>query len=611
MGESPPPSSTTTLQTYIYQLRKTLGIGGAGNLAQLSGNPAAADREPVLHTMMNGYLLGLPGKALDSQEFVSRARRGRAEMAAGELEKASVTFRSALGLWRGSAMTGVAVGPILQAEDVRLEELRKTVLEQRIDIDLRLGRHREVIGELIGIVAQQPIHEGFQAKLMLALYQAGRRSEALLAYQSARSALTRELGLEPSAELRKLHQKMIAGEPVMENATHPAARTTPVIRLPPGLPRLVGRDSELEQVGAAVDDRLASAPAVLVLGPPGSGKSAFLTYAAHRIRSAYPDGDLYARLLGPDGAPVPPETVLNDFLRAIGVRPDRIPATLEERSRMFRSWADGRKVLIVLDDATDPAQLRPLLTAGPDSAVLVAARRRLVDPALTATVELAPLSPGAARRLLADACGDHRLADDAAATQGLLDLCARLPVALRVVADQGRLRPHWPMARLLRSYRSTGAGARPGPDAGQGLDDIALGELGLLESVDRTRRLLGATERRAVHRLAAEAGPAVTPDEVAGLLGVEPQDAEALLEHLVEHYLLRPDPDPDADRAPSGGAAAEAGGRFRYRFVPTVRAALAALTDPVPAERRDGERVSVPGRAVPVSGTAGPVLVTR
>ncbi|GHG42605.1 hypothetical protein Shyd_35620 [Streptomyces hydrogenans] len=608
-GENPPPSSTTTLQTYIYQLRKTLGLGGSGTPAHLPGDPAAAGRDPVLHTMMNGYLLGLPEKSLDSQEFVARARRGRAEMAAGELEKAAVTFRSALALWSGAAMTGVTAGPILQAEEVRLEELRKTVLEQRIDIDLRLGRHREVIGELIAIVAQQPIHEGFHAKLMLALYQAGRRSEALLAYQGARTALARELGLEPSAELRRLQQKMIAGEPVIENpartSAFPASRTDPVTRLPPGLPRLVGREAELDQVGAAVADRLASAPAVLVLGPPGSGKSAFLTYTAHRLRSAYPDGDLYARLLGPDGTPVPPETVLNDFLGAIGVRPERIPATLEERARMFRSWADGRKVLIVLDDATDTAQLRPLLTAGPGSAVLVASRRRLVDPGLTATVELPPLSPDAARRMLADACGDHRLAADADATEGLLDLCARLPVALRVVADRGRLRPHWPMGRLLRSYRTV-------PDREAGPEGPALAELGLLGSVDLTRRLLGAEERRALHRLAAAADATVTPEDAAGILGVVPGDAESLLEHLVEHYLMHPDPDPVPGQPSGSGAGTD--DRYRYRFSPAVRAALAVLADPAghpgPAARGHGTGPSVPAPRNAARADA-PVLVTR
>ncbi|MFG3549037.1 BTAD domain-containing putative transcriptional regulator [Streptomyces sp. NPDC047725] len=202
--DRPPSSVATTLQTYIYQLRKSLRLAG--------GTRAGRDPGDELRTFVGGYMLTLPPQDLDSLRFEERAQHGRAQLAAGDVDRAARSLREALKLWRGPAMVDMNPGPVLMSEALRLEEIRKSVLELRIEADLRLGYHHELLAELIKLVASQPTHEGFQAKLMIALYRAGRRSEALQVYQHARESLVRELGVDPSGMLQRLHHAVLTGD---------------------------------------------------------------------------------------------------------------------------------------------------------------------------------------------------------------------------------------------------------------------------------------------------------------------------------------------------------------------------------------------------------------
>ncbi|GGZ68314.1 hypothetical protein GCM10010344_38880 [Streptomyces bluensis] len=202
--DRPPSSVATTLQTYIYQLRKSLRLAGGSR----------TDRDPgdELRTFVGGYMLTLPHEDLDSLRFEERAQRGRAQLAAGDVAGAARTLREALDLWHGPAMVDLNPGPVLVSEALRLDEIRKSVLELRIEADLRLGYHHELLAELIKLVSSQPTHEGFQVKLMIALYRAGRRSEALQVYQHARESLVRELGVDPSETLQRLHHAILTGD---------------------------------------------------------------------------------------------------------------------------------------------------------------------------------------------------------------------------------------------------------------------------------------------------------------------------------------------------------------------------------------------------------------
>ncbi len=556
--DRPPVSATTTLQTYIYQLRKLFRWHSTG----LGGHEL--DGAVSLRTAPGGYALRLPDGAVDAGRFETLVGDGRARIEADDLEAGSKLLREAVSLWRGPALTAVGSGPVLRAESVRLEEIRKTVIEERIDADLKLGRHHQLISELTGMVAQHPTHEGFQGKLMLALYRAGRRSEALQTYQQTRRVLTQELGVEPTAELQRLHLAMLSADPSLDATAERATATatapaSPPSQLPPDCSAMVGRGEELDAVVAALtDEGRTSAPVVMAVGAPGSGKSAFCVHAAHRLRAEYPDGQLYARLLEPDGTAVEPATVLADFLRALGV-PDRdIPSSLRERIWAYRSQLANRRVLVVLDDVVCAERIMPLLPTGAGCATLVAGRRRLTHPAITLDVLLPRLGYRDSVQLLSQAVGRQRLSRDPHALGQLVAACDGVPAALGLAASQLRLRPHWPIARLLPQLHGEPAPSAPvAPSGGTALTGTAL-----------TYQLLSPVDQRDFGTLADAATEPVCAPEVAELLTIDEASAEALLERLVEFQLA--EIDEDTPLAPTGG--------FRYRFHPQVRAAARRLT---------------------------------
>lgn len=209
-GDRPPRSAATTLQTYIYQLRERY----------LLRDGAAA----ALRTVSSGYVLALDEDCVDVEMFTRAAERGRAEFDAGQIGKAAETLREALRLWRGPALFDVSVGPVLRVFSVWLQELGRNTLELRIDVDLMLGLHADLVGELAALVADCPTHEGFQAKLILALYRSGRRADALRAFELAREVLDRELGVDPSPQLWELRRGILNADPALDNPVELPAR---------------------------------------------------------------------------------------------------------------------------------------------------------------------------------------------------------------------------------------------------------------------------------------------------------------------------------------------------------------------------------------------------
>lgn len=577
--DQPPVSAMTTLQTYVYQLRKLLQLA-----AETGANGAQRSRMPALRTSPGGYVLALPPEALDCREFERLAERGRAHLETGRREEAAETLRSALQLWRGPALSDVGVGPVLQASAVRLEEIRKSVLEHRIEAELALGRHHELISELTGIVSQQPTHEGFQAKLILALYRTGRRSDALHVYQRARVALAEELGLEPSPELERLHRAVLVADSVLDppngaqtRAGARTARTMPPRQLPADTAPIVGRDRNLDQIRQVLQTPDRSVPpVVLICGIPGSGKSTFCVHAAHALRSLYPDGQLFAELLDPTGTPVEPSATLGYWLRAAGVPDEHVPAAREERTRLFRSWTAQRRILVVLDDATSIDQLLPLLPTGSGCAALVTCRRRLSGPPITSTAVLEPLGARDAEAMLTTLLDYRRIADDPAAVRELVEVCAGSPLALRTAATKLSLRPHWPIRRILVRIR---------PDR-HCSPAVSAQELGITASVGRTDRLMPPALRAMFRTLAAPAaqpGHPATAAAAARVWGVDPGYAEALLEDLVEFQLA------EVERA---GNEPEDG--FRYRIQPLVRACAEHL-DEIEEHREPRPAALTPG----------------
>ncbi|WP_414170159.1 BTAD domain-containing putative transcriptional regulator [Streptoverticillium reticulum] len=570
--DRPPYSATTTLQTYVYQLRKLLGRS-----VRARNVPVGLDSSVSLSTTPGGYSLSLPHAAVDAQQFELLVEEGNARLEADDLEGASRILHDALRLWRGPAFSAISMGPLLQAEAVRLEELRKIVLGHRIDIDFDRGRHAELVGELTALVAQEPTHEGFQAKLMLALYRTGRRSEALQVYQRAREALDAELGLEPTAELQRLHGAVLDADPSLDAPVIGAGlvrggkKAEPPSQLPPDLPSMAGRTEPLREVHSALEDTRRSAPpVVLVVGAPGSGKSAFAVHAAHRAGTDYPDGIFYARLLTADGEPVPPEDVLLGFLTTVGLPQDRTAASQEALSRAFRSWTASRRVLVVLDDAVDSEQLEPLLPSGPGCATVVVGRRLLSHGAISSRVELPPLAAADAVGMLGAMLDPHRVAAESEAARELAELCEGLPVPLRAAADVLHLRPHWRIGRLVSRMRG---------DVGR-LAQLATNRSSITRSVELTWQLLPEEQRTTFRTVARATSEPISLMDAAALLDIDESRAEALLEDLVESYL--------AEVVDAGTQDA-----FWYRFRPLFRTVAAGLDSgtgtpaalPVPGRR--------------------------
>lgn len=553
--EKPPASVTTTLQTYVYQLRRLLNLEKSSN-----GTGSRSSPKPALHTAYGGYLLAVSPELLDSFRFEELSERGRAELDAGEVRLASRTLSTAIELWRGPALVDVSAGPILRAEALRLEELRRSTLERRIAADLRLGRHQELLGELTGLAAQQPTHEGFQASLMLALYRSGRRSEALRVYHRARTALAEELGLDPSGELQRLYGAVLASDhsldlPPATTGRPVRAPSQPPCHLPPKGTELAGRDRELAGLGTGL---LATAhrtpPVEVITGPPGSGKSALAVHVAYRVRGAFPDGQLYCRMLDDEGRPADPGEVLGAFLRGLGVPGGQLPATTNERCLLFRTLTADRRVLVVADDIADESQLRTLLPTGDGCGVLVTSRRRLSGPVVTGAVELAPLGLEDGLAMLTTAVGAERVRHDPDAARDLVKLCDGLPRALDAVAAKLQVRPHWTIRRMIHWIEDELA--RPSTDP-----------FGLRASVERSVRALPGQARTVFRTLAGAGAAALSTRAAAAALDVDEHTAESLLEDLVEAGLIQATPD---DGVPGG---------FRYRCLRALREAGRRLAD--------------------------------
>ncbi|NBH04190.1 AAA family ATPase, partial [Amycolatopsis sp. SID8362] len=315
----PPTSATANLQTYVWRLRRLLP-------------------DTLLRTHGPGYSLAVDPDAVDAHRFtrlVGDAKR------ADSPEVALTLLAEAEALWRGDPLEDLPTAPAWDAELGRLVENRLAAVEERLALQVSLGRHDPAIAELAVLLAEHPYRERLWQQYLLALTGAGRRAEALRAYSTARERLVTELGVEPGPELRALQAAILSGEPLQAPSPDPR----PVRQLPADLPDFTGRDEYVRDLEAAVGP----APVVLT-GAPGTGKTALAMHVAHRLAERYPDGQLYVDLAG-TGTPREPAEVLADFLHALGVTGNAVPAGLGQRAALFRSRLAGRRMLLVLDDA--------------------------------------------------------------------------------------------------------------------------------------------------------------------------------------------------------------------------------------------------------------------
>jgi amino acid adenylation domain-containing protein len=501
--ERPPRDARGAIQAYIMRLRRALD------------RPSGL---PLIHTLPGGYLLDVDEDAVDAARFRRLTRQAERSAADGLLVAASREFGEALKLWRGQALEDVESASLHRGEALQLAEQRLIATERRIEIELALGHHRDVIDELTTLVAAHPLRERYWHLLMLALHQSGWRADALAAYQRARRLFIAELGIEPGDELRGLHDAILAGRPFTA-ARGPATARRPDAgapagpgRAPAGIPQprrrpgdtaarrqpagsarrglaadgpappaatdgwlrqcqlprdtgdFTGRVAITEQMAADLCQPWQAVPVVAVCGPTGAGKSALAVRVAHRVRGQFPDGQLYLQLqqAGRQAA-AGLGSVLADLMLATGRPRASIPSGLDQRAAAFRGWLADRRVLLVAENVTSTAQVRLLLPGTPGSAVILTSRHDL--RALTVLsgahhYALGALGPPEAVELLERILGSRVRAEPGTAAR-LAELCGHLPLALRIAAASLASAPDLPLERYVARLEADGG--EPGP----------------------------------------------------------------------------------------------------------------------------------------------------
>ncbi len=546
-GDRPPASAAKLVQGYVLRLRQVLH---------------STDAREVITTRPRGYVFEPEEGQLDLQLFQALLERGRAEAARGEHGGAADLFEKALGLWRGPAL-GAPTTSVLQAEATRLEEIRLATVERMLDARLELGGGAELVGDLAGLVAEHPLRERLRVLLITALDRCGRRADALRVYRDGRRRLHAELGIEPGPELREVHARLLAADQPAGAGTVGEARARWEVRTrrepgeapaPVQLPAppkwLTGRETEMARLEAALREGSEHGRVCVVHGMAGVGKTALALHVAHRVATAFPDGQLHAGLGGGDPAQTAdPAEVLAGFLRALGIGPGRIPPSLPERAAAFRTLLAGLRVLVVLDDAAGEEQVRSLLPgAGSGSAVLISSRRALHGLDSVERVGLEVLNPADALQLLARLTGPDRTTSEPEAAAEIAKLSGGLPLALRIAGSRLGTRSAWPLGALAERLR----------DEHVRLDEMASGDLDVRAGIEVSYRALPESERLVFRRLGILESPDLAPWVAAPLAGIDVSDAERLVDRLADAHLLEP---LGADRT----------GRVRYRFHDLVR----------------------------------------
>jgi len=545
-GERPPTAAVSVLRTYVSRLRKVLEPG------RVTGTPPQ-----VVVSAADGYLIRVPESALDLGVFEERLAEAKRLRTAGEVSAAGELLRTALGEWAGTPLAGLP-GPLAESERSRLYEERLNALEIRLEIDVQLGRHSEVVVELSSLNTEHPLREQLCRLLMLALYRSGRQAEALAAYRRTRKTLVTELGIEPGATLRELRDRILAadgslespgtaraGDPLKvpdEPAEWPdAPGATPATarpaQLPADLATFTGRHTELERLQELLPLD-GTHPSTLVIsaieGMAAIGKTALAVHLAHRMAGRFPDGQLFINLRGFDPvAPImPPAEAVRAFLDALDVPPQRIPVGYDAQVALYRSLLAHRRMLIVLDNARDTDQIRPLLPGSPGSLVIVTSRNELTglvagDGAHPLTLN--PMTSAEAHDFLSRRLGAERLAAEPEAVREIVEHSARLPLALAIVGARAAANPGFPLSAVAEDLREC-----------QGsLDAFAGGDTStdVRAVFSSSYSALTGAAARLFRLLGLHSGPDISVPAAAALAGLTLREVRGLFKELTRAHL--------------------------------------------------------------------------
>lgn len=528
-GDDLPTTSRAQVQICVSALRRLFTAHGSPD---------------VIATHSQGYTLRVVDGQLDSQSFESLLSQARGAREGRRLEEAVGHYRDALSLWRGSALDGQE-SRLVQAAVGRLTERRITASEDCIELELELGRHHELVGELSELVEEHPLRERLRGQLMLALYRSGRQAEALTVYRRARQTMIEELGIEPNESLQQLEHAILSSDesldlpPRQQPRRHERTEEAPAVRravprlLPTDIADFTGRiklvDDIRRQLTFAAEDRLRFAvPVIAVVGKPGIGKSTIAVHVSHSVAGRYEDGQLYADLHGGESRPLGSGQVLERFLRALGVPGTAIPDGVDERAEMYRALLAGRKVLIVLDDAGSESQVLPLLPGNPEAAVIITSRIRLAGLPGAIHFDVDVFDSRQSVDLLSRIAGVERVRAEQESAAALAKLCGHLPLALRIAGARLAARPHWTIEQLAGRLE----------DETRRLDELKHGDLGIRVSISLTYESVSEDARRLFRRLAILEFRHFSGWVAAALLDRDPADAQDLLDDLADTQLI-------------------------------------------------------------------------
>lgn len=513
-GEDPVPRAVAALRTHVAQLRRAL-----------EPERTARTRSAVLVSIGDGYALRVGPDATDLAEVEGLVATA-AKLRDRDPEAAREALVAALGHWRGAALSGLP-GPFAHRQRTRLDQWRLGLVEDRLELDIETGRSADAIAELGPLIAEHPLRERFRALLMTALYHSGRQADALDEYARARRALIDGIGVEPGPELRAVHDRILRADIAPVLRPHRSAPPVPA-QLPPDIADFTGRDRLVRELAAQVCGGDTAVAISAVGGMGGVGKTTLALHVAHTVRDRFPDGQLYVNLRGVDAEPVPPGDALGGFLRALGVAEGDIPSTVDDRAAQLRTLLCDKRILMVLDNARDTAQVRPLLAGAPGTAVLITSRSALTELPCARRTRLDVLETEEAMELLTGMLGIDRVAAEFAAVREVIAHCGHLPLAVRIVGARLAVRPQWTIASLAARLA----------DETQRLEQLRTGDLAVAAAFQVGYGQLHPEQARAFRTLARADVPDLALDGIAAVLDLPVPQAESVCESLVDLSLL-------------------------------------------------------------------------
>ncbi len=523
-GDRAPQRIRETLYNYLSRIRHALGAIIEVDLVRQPG----------------GYVLTVDPMVVDVHRFHHLVTQARA---AHDQDRALVLFEQALGLWRGEPFAGLDTAWLNALRDA-LERDRFAVELDRTDLHLRRGQHGWLLGELSTRAGAHPLDERVAGQLMLALYQCGRQAEALKHFQQLRTRLVEELGIDPGLALQRRYEQILTNDPALTTppTTLPAsvAEAPPLVprQLPPCTPHFVGRAAELRRLTTLLNTTTSCGGTVVIAaidGAAGIGKTALALHWTHQAAERFPDGQLYVNLRGfdPSRTPVHPAEALRGFLDAFEVSPERIPTSVDAQAGLYRSLLNDRRMLVVLDNARDVEQVRPLLPASPSCLVVITSRNQLAG--LIAQhgahpVTLDVLSSQEARTLLVRRLGPDRVSAEPCAITDLIDHCARLPLALVAVAARATTHPSFALRALTQELA----------DERTRLDALDTGEAAtsVRAVFSWSYQHLSPPAARMFRLLGLHPGPDIALPAATQLTDIPPHQAREALSELTRTHLL-------------------------------------------------------------------------